>query len=153
MWQDVKQGFPGEKMFWLAVLRRSIFDYVLYKGVRARSMDWKRANKFIFGDQKHEVGLSFDEVCCLFAWEPDYIRRLTRNLNRADVRKLEARKFKDELTESFSEAPRKLAVWVPCSLFSFSMYRRPGLYHRFHILSHVPSVRWTCGAGADGPVH
>lgn len=82
----------NEKMFWLAVWRRAIFDYVLYKGVR-RSIHWKRAYQYIFEETKCEDGFTFDEVCAFFAWDPDYVRRLTKSLTREDIRKLDSQKF------------------------------------------------------------
>ena len=50
-------------------------------------MRWKKASRFIFGDGiDEEYGLSFEEVCSLFSWEPGYLRRLTKKLNRSDIK-------------------------------------------------------------------
>jgi hypothetical protein len=63
-------------MLWAAVLRRAVFDYVLYKGVRQHSLEWKYAFRYIFSEkQEYDNGLSFEEVCELFAWDADYLRR------------------------------------------------------------------------------
>ena len=96
-WNDVKHLYAGEKLFWAAVLRRAVFDYVLYKGVGARRRDWKRAYQYLFGGAQHDCGLNFTEVCGLFGWDPEYMRLLTAKLTRTDVRKLEFGKFRDEV--------------------------------------------------------
>lgn len=86
-----------EKILWAAVLRRAVFDYVLYKGVRAHSLEWKRAFQYIFSeDVKYEAGLSFEEVCELFGWDPGYLRRLATELTRADVKKMEVGQMRSE---------------------------------------------------------
>lgn len=86
-----------EKILWAAVLRRAVFDYVLYKGMRAHSLEWKRAFQYIFAEGvRYEVGLSFEEVCELFGWEPGYLRRLVTRLTRSDVKKMEIGQMRSE---------------------------------------------------------
>lgn len=86
-----------ERMLWASVLRRAVFDYVLYNGVRSRAMDWTRAYQYVFAPgQRYENGLGFEEVCELFGWDPDYLRRLTTMLTRADVKKMETTQFRGD---------------------------------------------------------
>lgn len=86
-----------ERMLWASVLRRAVFDYVLYAGVRARAMDWTRAYQYVFvPGQRYENGLGFEEVCELFNWDPDYLRRLTTKLTRSDVKKMETTQFRGD---------------------------------------------------------
>ena len=94
----LKDDLPfSYKMLWASVLRRSVFDYILYKGVRCHSLEWKRAFQYIFlPDQKYENGLSFEEVCELFNWDPGYLRRVTTKLTRADVKRMETTQFREE---------------------------------------------------------
>lgn len=85
------------RMVWAAVLRRAVFDYVLYKGVRAHSLEWKRAFQYIFADSvPGDTGLSFEEVCEIFNWDPDYLRRLTTKLTRDDIKKMETTQFRED---------------------------------------------------------
>jgi hypothetical protein len=91
------------RMLWAAVLRRAVFDYVLYKGVRAHSLEWKRALRFIFTDgARYELGalqrsgLTFEEVCEIFNWDADYLRRLTTKLTRNDIKKMETTQFRED---------------------------------------------------------
>jgi hypothetical protein len=85
------------RMLWAAVLRRAVFDYVLYKGVRTHSLEWKRAFQYVFLDgQTYENGLSFEEVCDIFNWDADYLRRLTTKLTRDDIKKMETTQFRED---------------------------------------------------------
>lgn len=85
------------RMVWAAVLRRAVFDYVLYKGVRQHSLEWKRAFQYIFvEDQEYEEGLSFEQVCEIFNWNADYLRRLTTKLTRDDIKKMETTQFRED---------------------------------------------------------
>lgn len=85
------------RMLWAAVLRRAVFDYVLYKGVRAHSLEWKRAFQYVFSEeQSYEKGLSFEEVCDIFDWDADYLRRLTTKLTRDDIKKMETTQFRED---------------------------------------------------------
>ena len=97
MWHDVKNNSFPEKMMWLGVMRRAIFDYVLYRGCGPWSLECRLASQFIFvDDTKYEGGLNCEEVCGLFGWDVEYIRSLVKKLSRADIRKLESSKFKEE---------------------------------------------------------
>ena len=102
-----------DKMLWAAVLRRAVFDYVLYKGVRQHSLEWKRACQYIYTNGiRYENGLSFEEVCCLFDWNPDYLRRLTTRLTKADIKKMEISQMREEFTFDIIEAVvRRTAKW------------------------------------------
>lgn len=157
MWCDVKNGFFAEKMLWLAVLRRAIFDYVLYKGIGGRSIDWKRANQYIFGDSvSHEYGLNFEEVCALFEWNHSYVRKLTKKLTRSDVRKLESSRFKEEfIFNIMEEIVRQGLRWrsvdssVPffpperyCEDYRKLVTLRPVAYEREPIANFIPSIHW-----------
>jgi len=100
-------------MLWVSVLRRAVFDYVLYKGVAARKLDWQRAFQYIFTKGlRYDNGLSFEEVCSLFSWDPDYLRRLTLQLTRADIKRLETSSFKDDFSEDLvSSIVEKSGRW------------------------------------------
>lgn len=103
MFLDANTFEVGDRMLWLCVLRRTVFDYVLYKGSGKHKLKWQQANAFIFpldeDDAPCMAGLTFDEICALFSWEPDYLRRLTKELKREDIRKLESTKFRDEIDD------------------------------------------------------
>jgi hypothetical protein len=87
----------SDRMLWAAVLRRAVFDYVLYKGVRSHSIEWKKAFQYIFTEGlRYENGVSFEEVCELFGWNPDYLRRLTTMLTRSDIKKMETTQFRED---------------------------------------------------------
>jgi hypothetical protein len=87
----------GDRMLWAAVLRRAVFDYVLYKGVRQRALEWKHAFQFIFVEnQQYENGLSFEEVCELFGWDAEYLRRITTKLTRSDIKRMETTQFRED---------------------------------------------------------
>ena len=90
MFIDAIEFNAEDKMLWYAVLRRAIFDHVLYKNNKKQMLKWVEADKFIFGEEcsNHE-GLSFEEICALFGWEPDYVRRCTKELERHDIKRLE----------------------------------------------------------------
>lgn len=93
------------KMLWASVLRRAIFDYVLYRGVRSRSLDWKRAYQYVFTEgAEYENGFSFEEVCAMFDWDPEYLRRLTTKLTRRDVKKMETSYLRGDFTFNEVEA-------------------------------------------------
>jgi len=85
------------KILWAAVLRRAVFDYVLYKGSGPHSLEWKRAFQYIFTrGVRYDNGVSFEEVCELFGWDPDYLRRLATRLTRADIKKMETTQFRED---------------------------------------------------------
>jgi len=89
----------SDKMLWLGVLRRAVFDYVLYNGVRSHRIEWQKAYRYVFQEGiRYENGLSFEEVCGLFGWEPSYLRRLTLKLERSDIKKIEYGAYREALT-------------------------------------------------------
>ena len=84
-------------MLWAAVLRRAVFDYVLYKGCGSHKMEWQLAAQYIFEeDMEYDNGLSFEEVCELFGWDPGYLRRLSNKLQRSDIKKLEFNTYRED---------------------------------------------------------
>ena len=94
-----------DKMLWAAVLRRAVFDYALYNGSGVHAIEWKHAFRYIFRPcVKYENGYTFDEVCGMFGWDPDYLRRLTTRLTKADVKKLEVSQIREEFTFDMVEA-------------------------------------------------
>lgn len=153
------------RMLWHAVLRRAVFDYVLYKGVRAHSLEWKRAFQFLFTDgtsyviqdedRSQRTGITFEEACEIFDWDPDYFRRLTTKLTRGDIKKMETTQFREdfvfdvvrvvvEQTERW-KTTRFAAPFLPLYNYS-SEYRerlRPRVVLReapFHWAPHM--VQW-----------
>lgn len=101
MWSSASDTGFEERMIWVCVLRRAVFDYVLYKGRGKHKCRWQRAAQFIFDPQPADRdGLGFTEICSLFGWDPDYLRRLTRSLTRDDIKKLETNKYRDDLDGS-----------------------------------------------------
>ena len=127
------------KMLWAAVLRRAVFDYVLYKGVRKHRLLWKRAYQYVFTiDQQYDNGLGFEEVCELFGWDPDYIRRLTVRLTREDVKRMETASFKDEFMQNDLEAAVKNSGRWKTSGFAIPFY--PRMVNDFIVLSPVRMV-------------
>lgn len=110
MFIDVSRIHFEEKMMWVGVLRRSVFDYVLYKGKKKYEIRWKRAHQFLFEEATEcteegglESGLTLDEVCALFGWNVDYIRRIVASLERPDIRKLESSKFREDFKADHME--------------------------------------------------
>jgi len=113
------------RMLWAAVLRRAVFDYVLYKGVGSRRLDWQRAFQYIFVQgQRRENGLSFEEVCALFAWDPGYLRKLATQLKRSDIKRLETSSFKDDFREELVDViVKKSGRWKTAN-FALPFYPR-----------------------------
>ena len=113
------------KMLWAAVLRRAVFDYVLYKGIRKHKLVWQRAYRYIFiPNQEYENGISFEQVCELFGWDPEYLRRLTSQLNRGDIKRMETSSFRDEYTQEVVESfVRNSGRWKTTS-FAIPLYPR-----------------------------
>jgi hypothetical protein len=97
VWRDPSTISPEDKVLWAGVLRRAVFDYVLYRGSGKHRLQWKKAHVFIFGGGRVEDGLTFEEVCSLFTWDPDYLRRMTKSMTRADIKKLYALSLKDDM--------------------------------------------------------
>ena len=145
-----------EKMLWACVLRRAVFDYVLYKGVRSMSIEWKKAYQYVFSPGlEYENGLSFEEVCELFNWDPEYLRRLTLKLTREDVKKMETSQFRGDFTfDQVAAVVERTKRWessgfaVPfCPMYELNKeYRdmyRPKVIHKERFLEvSVPMVRW-----------
>lgn len=99
-WIDLNKVDFGDKMLWFSIMRRAIFDYVLYKGTGKHRLQWQKAYAFLFEpDTKADNGLSFDEICALFKVEPDYVRRLINKLSRPDLKKIETTKYRDDFTD------------------------------------------------------
>ena len=102
------------KLFWAAVLRRAVFDYVLYKGKGHKRHVWQHAYRFLFSyGVKYDNGLSFEEVCDLMGWDPGYVRKLTMGMTRADIKKMEFNSYKEELTfqDQLTLAAENTARW------------------------------------------
>jgi hypothetical protein len=140
------------KMLWAAVLRRAVFDYVLYKGVRKQKMIWQRAYQYIFTpNQEYDNGLGFEQVCELFGWDPDYVRRLTTELSRQDIKRMETTSFRDEYTQDVMESFVKNSGRWKTSGFAIPFYPRmvdeytpvtPVKAVRHQAPSHTPIVNW-----------
>jgi hypothetical protein len=152
MWENVEDCYFEEKMMWVGVLRRAIADYVLYKGMRKHRIKWQRSSKFLFGGEPAGDGLTFDEVCGLLAWEPDYVRRKIRDLERTDIRKLESSKFREDFElesniPAHQDAPRWEAARSTPKFTKFSYsesYRDPVTLRpaRSRLPMSVPVVQW-----------
>jgi hypothetical protein len=98
MWANSEDVDFHEKLLWFNVLRRAVFDYVLYKGSGKNRLRWQKACQYLFNDKMNTGDKpSFSEVCDLFGWEPDYIRKLTRTLQRGDLKKVELSKLRDDI--------------------------------------------------------
>jgi hypothetical protein len=153
----LKEDIPFEvKMLWASVLRRAVFDYALYKGVGSHSLIWKKAVQYIFTvGLRYEDGFSFEEVCSMFGWDPDYLRRLTVQLTRADVKKMETAQFRGDFVFDVVElVVEKTGKWkttnfaVPfCPFYCVTdeykdqIARRPIQRERL-ITGPVPLVKW-----------
>ena len=135
------------KMLWAAVLRRAVFDYVLYKGIRKHKLVWQRAYQYIFiPNQEYENGLSFEQVCELFGWDPEYLRRLTSQLNRGDIKRMETSSFRDEYTQEVVESfVRNSGRWKT-SGFAIPLY--PRMVDEF---VPVPKTRVVCRLSISKP--
>lgn len=147
------------KKFWVQVLRRAVFDYVLYNGKASKRRQWQSAFNYIFSeDQQYEdletgePAFGFEEVCGLFGWDPDYIRRLTTQLTRADIKRMEMSSFEGEFGQDvLAVFVRESCKWKT-SRFALPFY--PRMIDEFtptpqvdvvqkHVLSkRVPMVQW-----------
>ena len=149
----------GEKMLWAQVLRRSVFDYVLYNGKREFSMEWKGAYQYIFMDGiSCPNGYTFSEVCDLFGWDAAYLRRLSVKLTRDDIKKMEVSSFKEDFSyDSMEILSRKSETWaigrfatpfLPLHRYSeeYRRYLEPKKVKKTSLLGHVPTVRWSVAA-------
>jgi hypothetical protein len=148
------------KLFWAAVLRRAVFDYVLYKGVGSKRREWQYAHRYVFSKgARYNEGLAFEEVCDLFDWDPDYLRRLTLQMTRADIKKLEFNSMKEEVTlqDKMSMAVERFGRWTSnrFAVPQFPPYNFPpelrkdfesvAIYHRYQ---HHPKAFPHWGAEA-----
>jgi hypothetical protein len=150
----------SDRMMWAAVLRRAVFDYVLYKGVRAHSLEWKRACQYVFSvGLRYDNGLSFEEVCDLFGWDPGYLRRLTTKLTREDIKKMETTQFREDfvydVVKVVVEQVEKwktnhfAAPFLPQYKFSVEYRKRmrPRVIHRESFLrSTIHMIQWQATA-------
>jgi hypothetical protein len=141
------------KMLWAHVLRRAVFDYVLYKGVGKHRLEWQKAYQYIFSPGlKYDNGISFEEVCDIFGWDPDYIRRLTVQLSRSDIKRMETEAFKEEFSQNLLESCVKdMLRWksVRCALplyprmvDEYTPIPTTRVVHRETLSRPVPLVRW-----------
>lgn len=140
-------------MLWAHVLRRAVFDYVLYKGVGKHRLEWQRACQYIFSPgQKYSNGISFEEVCDVFGWDPGYIRRLTVQLMRSDIKRMETEALKEEFSQPLLEScVRGMLRWklVRCSLplyprmvDEFTPIPETKAVYRETLSRPVPLVKW-----------
>jgi len=120
------------KLFWAAVLRRAVFDYVLFKGIGSKRREWQYAYRFIFTPtvvHYQGQGLSFDDICETMDWEPDYIRRLTLKMTRADIKKMEVNGMKEVVSfqDKLTMAAQNSARWSGsrCAVPKFPPYNYP----------------------------
>jgi len=154
---DFSKNLPfEERIFWAHVVRRAVFDYILFKGVGARKLDWQRAFQYLFSPGlRYENGLSFEEVCGLFGWDPDHLRRVIPKLTRADIKKMETSQIREEfIYDEVAVAVEQTERWktenfaVP--FLPFSQYNKEYCYrlrvkkvrNRRPMLSPVPMVQW-----------
>ncbi len=148
-----------QKQLWAQVVRRAVFDYVLYKGSGQHALEWKRAFQYIFSENVlYENGLGFEEVCALFGWEPDYLRRLTTKLTRSDIKRMELERMKEEFVfDLISVVVKRNEKWktsgaaVPFfPFFDYSTeYRQKmelKIISRESYLEPVPLVKWQTAA-------
>jgi len=159
-WANKNELPFGDKMLWAAVLRRAVFDYVLYKGVRSRSIEWKKSFQYIFTEGlRYENGVSFEEVCDLFGWNPDYLRRLTTKLTRSDIKKMETTQFREDFVYDIVKVTVENTEKWKTSNFAtpfLPLYRfneehrekfRPRVISRETFLSSsIPMVQWQVAA-------
>lgn len=147
------------KKFWVQVLRRAVFDYVLYKGVGAKKKQWQSAFNYIFlADRRYEdletgePAFGFEEVCGLFGWEPDYIRRLTTQLTRADIKRMEMSSFEGEFSQDVLAAFVRESCRWKTSRFAVPFYPRmvdeftptpaTRVIHKEVLSERTPMVQW-----------
>ena len=133
MFIDAVDFAVEDKLLWYSVLRRAIFDYALYRDNPKQKVRWVEADKYIFGtEDREDGGLSFDEVCALFGWDPDYIRRLTLQLDKTNIRRLE-NNIKSEMDHKPEYViPRKTwttfsgasVCFIPSFFFSTSVWEQ-----------------------------
>lgn len=147
------------KKFWVQVLRRAVFDYVLYKGMGSKRRQWQSAFNYIFlVDQKYddlpggETVFGFEEVCGMFGWDPDYLRRLTTQLTRSDIKRMEMSSFENEFTQDILAAfVRDSCRWktsmsavpfYPRMIDDFTPTPETVVIRREVLSRRVPMVQW-----------
>jgi hypothetical protein len=135
-------GVEADRLLWAAVVRRAIHDYVLYKGVRRKSMDWKRAHLYLFGEGvRHEEGLSFEDVCALLEWDPDYVRKLTLMMQRSDIMKSTPKKPKP-VVEEMQEQAEKMSRWRQTAMPHLPLWHPVVRIHFCYRPAEAPFVQW-----------
>jgi hypothetical protein len=144
---------------WAAVLRRAVFDYVLYKGSGEHKLEWQYAFSYVFSeDQEYENGFSFEEVCTLFGWDPDYLRRLATKLTRTDIKRLETSSFKgDFFQKEVDFVVKDAGSWAnyscalpfyPRMISEFVSIQEPKVVRTSSQIRKVPLVTWQVEAYA-----
>ena len=149
------------KKLWVQVLRRAVFDYVLYKGVGAKRKQWQSAFNYIFSVHQQyedlpggERAFGFEEVCGMFGWEPDYIRRLTTQLTRDDIKRMEMSSFEEEFSQdTLAEFVRRSGRWrvsqaaalpfYPRMMDEFSPTPRAYVVQKETLSRPAPIVQWS----------
>lgn len=144
---------PQAKMLWVHVLRRAVFDYVLYKGVGRHKLKWQNAYQYIFiPNQEYDEGFSFEEVCESCNWDPDYVRGLTKKLSRTDIKRMETEALKEELNQGpIRPCVRKMLQWrfvrgafpiYPRMVDEYTPLPETKVVMRETFSQPVPLVRW-----------
>lgn len=130
MFKDIRGELASEKTLWVYVLRRAIYDYVLYRGQGDHELEWKTACSYIFGEQFLDMpelpdeeelllegcpedvfSLTFEEVCGLFGWDPDDVRRITRRMTRDQIKKFESDQLHDLLDNHQVQIVSLTPIW------------------------------------------
>lgn len=137
-------------LLWAWVLRRTIHDYVLYKGVGAHRLRWQEAALFIFGQEAlkgHELdeelvlnskpAMNFDQICEILGWEPDFIRRKTKTLTRDQIKKIETTKLLEELDNRLPSAPVRTRWENGFPVPFLSHFRYSPVYRRMMALQRL----------------
>ena len=139
-------GVEADRLLWAAVVRRAIHDFVLYKGLRRKSLDWKRAHQYLFGKEiRCENGLSFEDVCAILDWDPDYVRKLTNMMQRSDIVKSTPKKqvAKKPVVEEMEIQAKKMNRWQKTS-YPYLPFWKPEV--RMSRSAEVPFVQWAQSA-------
>lgn len=136
-------GIEADRLLWAAVVRRAIHDFVLYKGVRRKSMDWKRAHRYLFGPGvRHEAGLSFEDVCLILDWSPDYVRKLTLMMQRSDIMKSTPKKRTVKpVVEEMKDQAKKMSRWKKTA-YPYLPFWDPEVQAHHSLQSEAPFVQW-----------
>ncbi len=84
---------PEQRLF-VALLRRAVWDYVLYKASTERDKKAisNDAAEWIFADDEEDIGeeghVSFVYACAVLNVDPGMVRRATSALKRDDIHRL-----------------------------------------------------------------